>query len=239
MAGFGVELDQRLLHQAIQQIEHVGRSDGAVRAHRFRRRQHPASREHREPSQQRALGIGQEVVAPVDARAQRLLPRQRRAIALGQQPEAVGQARRHRVHRERARARGRKLERQRNAIEAPADVGERPPRSRRSRETTAARPSRDRRTGAPPPIASTRRRWPARSDREPATAAACISSRPRPPATRGWTPGSSGADPPAAGPSRAPHRRAPGVRSCRGSAAVADARRASATRPRPLVRRPP
>jgi hypothetical protein len=43
---------------------------------------------------------------------------------LGEQPEAVRQPRRHRFHRERTRARRRKLERQRNAVETPADFGQ-------------------------------------------------------------------------------------------------------------------
>ena len=72
-----------------------------------------------------ALLVVEQVVAPVDQRAQRLLARQRRAIAAGQQTEAIGQPRRDLLDRQRAHARGGQLERERNAVEALADAGDR------------------------------------------------------------------------------------------------------------------
>ena len=48
-----------------------------------------AAGEHREAPEHRALALGQQLVAPVDRRLQRLLAGQHRARAAGEQPEAV------------------------------------------------------------------------------------------------------------------------------------------------------
>ena len=55
------------------------RSIVAAGADRFGGLERPAAGEDRQAPQQRALGLGEQVVAPVDQRAQRLLARQRRA----------------------------------------------------------------------------------------------------------------------------------------------------------------
>ena len=67
-------------------------------------------------------GFGQQVVAPVDQRAQRLLARQRGAAAAGQQPEAVVQPRGDLLRRKHLDARGRQLDRQRDAVQPVADL---------------------------------------------------------------------------------------------------------------------
>ena len=51
-----------------------------------------AAREHRQPREQDLLAVLQQVVRPVDQRAQRLLARLQRAIAAGQQLVAVVEA---------------------------------------------------------------------------------------------------------------------------------------------------
>ena len=65
---------------------------------------------------------GEEVVAPIDQRAQRLLARQSRPIAARQQTEAIRQALRNALDGQRAHAGRRKLDRERYAVEAMADV---------------------------------------------------------------------------------------------------------------------
>ena len=65
--------------------------DVVARADRLRRVEREAAGEHRQPLQQRALRRREQVVAPVDRRAQRLLARQRRRVAALQQREPVGQ----------------------------------------------------------------------------------------------------------------------------------------------------
>ena len=85
----------------------------------------PATHEHRQAAQQHPLRFGQQIVTPVDQRLQGLLARQRGATATGQQPEAVVQPRGNLFHHEHAHPRRRQLDRQRNAIEPRADLGER------------------------------------------------------------------------------------------------------------------
>ena len=85
-----------------------------------------AAREHRQPREHPLLVVEQQVVAPVDDGLQGLLARQRRARAAGQQPEPVVQAGEDLVGRERTRAGGRQLDRQRQAVEAGADLADRP-----------------------------------------------------------------------------------------------------------------
>ena len=89
---------------------------------RLGRLQRPAAGEHRQPPQQRPLRLGEQVVAPVDQRPQRLLAGQRRAAAAGQQPEAVVQPRRDLLHRQRLHPRRRQLDRQRDAVQPLADL---------------------------------------------------------------------------------------------------------------------
>ena len=69
----------------------------------------------------RALVRLEQVVAPVERRAQRLLARKRRAAPAGEQLEAVLQADVDLVDRQRVRARRSELERERNAVEVVAD----------------------------------------------------------------------------------------------------------------------
>src|SRR4029453_3649856 len=75
--------------------------------------------------EEHTLFVSQEIVAPVDQRAQRLLARKRCPVAAREQAETVGQPRRDLLDRERAAARGGQLERKRDAIKALADSGNR------------------------------------------------------------------------------------------------------------------
>ena len=121
----GVRGDQRFLHQVGEQLEHGNRLlDFAAAANRFGRLERPAAGEHRQAPQQGALGRGQEFVAPLDGGAQRLLPRHRRRIAAGEQAEAVVEALGDLLHRERAHPCGGKLDGERNAVQALADLAD-------------------------------------------------------------------------------------------------------------------
>ena len=67
------------------------------------------------------LGLVEQVPAPVDHRAQRLVARQRRTAAAGEQPEPVVQAAGDLRRGHRAQAGGGQLDRQRHAVEPAAD----------------------------------------------------------------------------------------------------------------------
>ena len=83
-----------------------------------------AGREDAEVLEQVPLDVGEQAHAPVDRRAHRAVPLGQVAGRGGQQrqalPEALGDAR----GREQADPRRRELDRERQALEAPADVGD-------------------------------------------------------------------------------------------------------------------
>ena len=72
-----VGVDHRLVDERDEQVEHVDGLDVASGADALGRVEREAAGEHREPPEQRPLALGQQVVAPVDRRLQRLLARQR------------------------------------------------------------------------------------------------------------------------------------------------------------------
>ncbi len=128
--SFRVRLDQRFLHQVAKHVERVGRFVIApLGADASAASSVKPPGEDREARNSARSGSVEQVVAPVDQRAQRLLARQRGAVAAGQQAEAIVQARRDALDRQRAHARGGELERERNAVQPPADVGDRGARS--------------------------------------------------------------------------------------------------------------
>ena len=117
--------------------------------------------EHGEPARERALVVVEQAPAPVDHRAQRAVARQRGAAAAGEQPEAVVEARGELLDGHRPQPRGGQLDRQRQAVEPPADLRDRRRRARtrarrRGRGRGTAR-SRDRRRAAGPGRGSRRR----------------------------------------------------------------------------------
>ena len=84
--------DERLRHQVREIVDHV-RCDDVFAGYHGRcglQRERPG--EDRQAAQDHALHGGEQFVAPVERRAQRLVARQRRALAAGQQTEAVVQA---------------------------------------------------------------------------------------------------------------------------------------------------
>ena len=120
--GLGVQHDQRLFDQVREQFQHVVARHRRRTAHRLGGGQCPSPCELRESAPQHALGFAQQLVAPVDERAQRLVAQQRRASAARQQREAIVQTFGHLLHAHCPNARCRQFQRQRNAVELMTDL---------------------------------------------------------------------------------------------------------------------
>ena len=119
-------LQQRLVGQRGQQVEHVLGARPAPAQTGSAASAVDAAREHREPlGQRRAPPSVEQVPAPVDDRAQRLVPRQRGPAAAGEQPEPVVEPGGDSVDRQRPQPGGGQLDRQRHAVEPAADLHDR------------------------------------------------------------------------------------------------------------------
>ena len=92
-AAIRIQHDKRFLDQPSQQIQDVAFRDAGLVRDRFRRLDGQSTRKHGETAQQRPFAIIEQLVAPVDERAQRLLARKRRAVAIGEELKAIAQAR--------------------------------------------------------------------------------------------------------------------------------------------------
>src|SRR4051812_12057471 len=91
-------------------------------------------------AQYRALGLGEQLVAPIERRPQCLLPRQRRPPATGEQVETIIESLRE-LFDAKGRGAGRgKLDRKWHAVEAPANCGDRVRNLSVGRETWIRRP---------------------------------------------------------------------------------------------------
>ena len=113
----GHDLQQRAIDQRGEAVERVG-----LVAPRTRCSTRRAGAEDRQPPREPALGLVQQVPAPVDDGAQRAVARERGAAAAGEQPEAVVQALGELADRQRAQPRRGQLEREREAVQAAADL---------------------------------------------------------------------------------------------------------------------
>ena len=80
-----------------------------------------AAGEDRQARQHHPLGFAQELVAPVERRSQRLMPRHCRAMSAGEEPETVVKTSRDALNPKGCGAPRRKLDRQRDAVEAATD----------------------------------------------------------------------------------------------------------------------
>ena len=110
--------EQALGDQAVERVE----SGGGDRLGRLHGR---AAGEHREAREAPLLGVAEQVVAPVDRRAQRLLARGRVAGAGAQRAERGVEALGDLGRRQQSAAGGRQLDRQRQPVDAPADLRDR------------------------------------------------------------------------------------------------------------------
>ena len=135
---FALDAEHRLVVQRRQQREHrvlvvsCGDMDGGG--------ERTAACEHREPAKQLLLRRREMVVAPVHRRLQRLVPGQG-AAAPGEEAEAVVEPGPDLVDREHGDARRGELDRQRDAVEAAADLGDGGAVARVEREPRLDQPS--------------------------------------------------------------------------------------------------
>ena len=87
LAGLGDH--ERLVDQRAHVLQHVERVDLVVARDRLGRVEGEATGEHRQPIEHRALGVGQQLVGPVDRGLQRLVARHRGAAPAGEHPEPL------------------------------------------------------------------------------------------------------------------------------------------------------
>ena len=97
----------------------IAAADGLGRGERA------AAGEDGEAREERLLVGAEQVVAPVDRRAERLLAGGQVARAAGEEVEALLEPGEQRLGREQLRTRGGELDRERQAVEADADLGDR------------------------------------------------------------------------------------------------------------------
>ena len=125
-----VQHHQRLVDQRDQQAEDLVGGDGLasaggiIRADLLGHVQVPAG-EHRQPAQQRLLGLVQQLVAPVHGGPQRLLPQRRGPVPGVEQLEPVAQPVRDLLHRQRPHPGRRQLDAQRDPVQGAAQPGHR------------------------------------------------------------------------------------------------------------------
>ena len=138
-----VDLHEALVDEPAEQVEHRPRVEIAGRrAERLGQAEPERTRAHRQPTQQTALVVVEQVVAPRHRRQQGLLSRQRRAGAAGQQPEPLVEITGDPLRRQLPAACRGELDGQRDAVEPAArlhhrrhlhDVERRSGRARRAR----------------------------------------------------------------------------------------------------------
>ena len=114
--------DQRLLDQARKYVGDLAPVEAVAGTHRLDRGQFEASGEDGQAAEEDSLVVGEQLVAPLEGRLQRLLARRRGAAACAQQPEAVVQPLRDRVRPQRAEPGCGELDREREAVEPVADA---------------------------------------------------------------------------------------------------------------------
>ena len=112
------------LHQALvdQGRDRVQCRRSLTRAHRLRGHQAEPAGEDRQPPEEGLLGGGQQVVAPGDPGAHGPQPFRDVLRAVGEQGEAAAEPGQQRLRRQHGHPGGRQLDRQRQAVQAPADL---------------------------------------------------------------------------------------------------------------------
>ena len=115
----------RLLATSDSRPSRLSTSPSSRSAHGVGGFQRPAADEDGEAAEEAALGLVQQVVAPGDRVAQRLLTGRQVACAAGQEGKSSLQPADDRLGREQADPGGRQLDRQRQAVQPDADLGDR------------------------------------------------------------------------------------------------------------------
>ena len=114
--------DQRLVDESLDGVGDIRGIERLVGADSLGRRQIATAHEHRQPFEHALLVIEQQLVAPVDHRPQCLLARQRSARTTGEQAEPIVEPGGDLLDREGPGPSSGELDRQRQPIEADADV---------------------------------------------------------------------------------------------------------------------
>src|ERR1700674_2295 len=117
----GLQGNQRLRDEVRQRVDHVRRCDLAIRRNQTRRLRRKVAGKYRKAPQDQAFRLRQQLIAPVERRAQRLVPRQSRSAAAGQYCQVIIQACGDLLEPKRGDVSCSKIDGQRNAIEAPTD----------------------------------------------------------------------------------------------------------------------
>ncbi len=116
--------DQRVADQIVEQRRHLRAVDAVARAYRLRVVERAVAREHRQPLEQPSLRLAELLVRPVDRGAQGRVAGGRAAARHRQQAEPLVEPRDDLGRRHRARAAGRELDRQRQAVQPPAQLAD-------------------------------------------------------------------------------------------------------------------
>ena len=115
-------LHQRSIHQAHQEIEHLDCRQRIVRAHCLGGVQAERSSKDRQPDEQQAFRVGQQVIAPLDRCFERPLSGNGGAWPAGEKHEPLGEALSDFGRMEHPRPGGCQLDREGDAVEPAADL---------------------------------------------------------------------------------------------------------------------
>ena len=127
VVALAVHLEQRLVREPAQQVEHLARRDAAERGDLFGRGQGESADEDREPAEHRPFLAVEQLIRPVEGGAQRLVAGRRRPGAAGQHAEHVVEPPRELPDRQHPHPGGGQLDRQRQPVEARAHLSDRLP----------------------------------------------------------------------------------------------------------------
>ena len=122
LTALQLNLHQRLGDELRQQVEDLELVDSRASAHCLGCLQRPASCEHGQPTEHDSLGLGEQIVAPVEQGPQGLMARHCRPTPCGEQAEAIVQVVGNLLGRQRRDPRRRQLDRQRNPVQPPTDL---------------------------------------------------------------------------------------------------------------------
>ena len=118
--------DQRLVYEPGQQVEDVAVIYAAAGTHLLGRFERPSTRKHRQPAEQSAFAVREQLVTPVHRGFEGTLPGDRRPPAAGEQPETIVEPVTDLSDREELHAGGGQLDGQWHTVQPPADVCHRP-----------------------------------------------------------------------------------------------------------------
>src|SRR5258707_6564723 len=132
--------DHRFRYQIGGRVDDIGCGDIPVRRHSARCLEHEGSWQHRQATQNYALGFRKQLVAPIERGPQRLLAWQCWAPPICEQPKKIVEPRREVLHTERGCASRCELDREGYSVEASTDLGYRGGSATVCRELRLGRP---------------------------------------------------------------------------------------------------